>query len=196
MRKRRDLQIFPLEENILYQKQAASGSVSKLKACKDEVDFLREKYTELPDNDGVELYDKSKIKLTGPDLRILVAKAEYRFPMLQRYNEQLMIRNLLTTSHIFRDEKVYGMGLLEPGTIVWKTGRTTGQTKSNVNDVGIIIWKDGFMMEEVAVISSFSSSRSSLFTDNSDSGTLIFCIANSLKAVELVVGRSELQVLH
>ncbi|KAG0126329.1 hypothetical protein HOY82DRAFT_491946 [Tuber indicum] len=213
-----------LDEIIPYTKYCPiSRSVCKLKACEDEVDFLREKYTELPDNDGVELYDGSKIKLIGPDLGILVAKAEHRFPILQRHNEQLrsqgkrefavkstiipsrldwalfeacntrMLGNRLTTSHIFRDEKVCGMGLLEPGATVWKTGRTTGQTKGKVNDVGVIIWKDGFTTEEVAVISSFSGSGS-LFADNGDSGALVFCMANSLEAVGLVVGGSESQV--
>jgi len=86
------------------------------------------------------------------------------------------------------------MGLLEPGATVWKTGRTTGQTKGKVNDVGVIIWKDGCMMEEVAVISSFSGSGSTYFADNGDSNTLVFCMANSLEAVRLVVGRSESQV--
>jgi len=79
-----------LDEIIPYTKYCPiSRSVCKLKACEDEVDFLREKYTELPDNDGVELYDGRKIKLIGPDLGILVAKAEHRFPILQRHNEQL-----------------------------------------------------------------------------------------------------------
>ena len=64
------------------------------------------------------------------------------------------------------------MSLLELGATVWKAGRTTGQIEGKVNNVSIIIWKDGFTMEKVAIISSFGGSESSLFVDNGDLSAL------------------------
>jgi len=87
------------------------------------------------------------------------------------------------------------MGLLEPGTTVWKTSRTTGQTECKVNNVGVI-WEDGFTTKEVVIISSFGGLESSPFADNGDSGALVFCMANSLEAVGLVVAKNVLHVLR
>ena len=81
-----------LDTIIPYTKHCPKSwrSLCKLKAHKDEVDFLKEKYMELPDDDGVELYDRSKIKLVGPDLGILVAEAQHRSPILQRHTAKIV----------------------------------------------------------------------------------------------------------
>ncbi|RPA97333.1 hypothetical protein L873DRAFT_1691306 [Choiromyces venosus 120613-1] len=197
-----------------------SRRLPRSKEREAEVALLKAQYMQLPDNNGVELRDGSKIKLIGPDLGILIAKREHYTPILERHNQLLrshtrrevclesaiaqsrldwaifkgsesrVLGNLLTSDD-FADKQITRLGDIEPGTSVIKIGRTTGQTEGIVNGAALQIWETGALTQEVAVISSSGGTDTGCFATIGDSGSLVVSLADPLEAVGLVVGKND-----
>ncbi|RPA96774.1 hypothetical protein L873DRAFT_1829253 [Choiromyces venosus 120613-1] len=183
------------------------SSICRLKMREVEVESLRAKYLRLPDDDGVELRDGSKIKLVGPDLGILVAKREHKSPVLERHNQRLQRQG----QREFSLKASIGLSRLDwavfescesrvLGNRLGPTDIFTNEEQVSVSgdlESGATVFKIGrstTQTEEVAIISSVGASESSYFASDGDSGSLVINMTAPFEVAGLVVAKNESEI--
>ena len=101
-----------------------------------------------------------------------------------------ILGNQLGPTHIFTDEQVFSSGNLEPGTTVFKVGWATDQTEGIMNHATVMIWENGRLTQELAIVAQCGGSYTWCFATKGDSGSLVLLQA-TFEAAGLLVAKNE-----
>lgn len=118
----------------------------------------------------------------------------YFFEKKKLIKPHRILGNQLGPTDIFTDEKVFLSGNLEPGATVFKIGWATNQSFGIVNHATVMIWENGFITQELAILSAYGGTYNWCFADNGDSGSLVLTLKDEFEAVGLVVAKNESEV--